>query len=110
LIFAILDGELKKLIDNIKEYHNKKPFRAFRNYKESCFHTAVELLLSSDLSSDLFISELRLIMDYQNNPYKYGFVIFICDKVSGSSIVIELKLFNLYNGMKGGGLWVIYLY
>ncbi len=49
-------------------------------------------------------------MDYQNNPYKYGFVIFICDKVSGSSIVIELKLFNLYNGMKGGGLWVIYLY
>jgi len=60
----------------------------------------IELLLPQEL----FISEMRLIVDYKNQSYKHGFAdIFLYDNNYGYSAVLELKLFNLiglYSGEK----------
>lgn len=90
---ALLEGEIKSLVDKILSYHSQqKSLRSFRDYKESGFQTAVELLLPQNL----FKSEMRLIMDYRNGSYKFGFIdIFICDNNYGYSSILELKLFNL---------------
>ena len=88
---ALFEGEIKGLVDKILSYHRQKTLRAFREYKESAFQTAVELLLPQNL----FISEMRLIMGYNSDSYKHGFAdIFLCDDY-GNSIIFELKLFNL---------------
>jgi|SRR5579859_701324 len=85
---ALLGGEINNLVEKIKSYHKQKPLRAFRDYKESAFQMAVELLLPQKL----FISEMRLIVDYISNSYKNGFAdIFLSDNNYGYSATPVLK-------------------
>ena len=87
----MLEGELKLLVDRVLLYHGSKPLRSFRDYDESSFQTAIELILSSNL----YISEMRLIVEYtKKNTFKYGFIdMFLLDDFFCA--IIELKLFNL---------------
>ncbi len=87
-----MEGNIEPFIKKIKEYHEKKSFRSFRDYNENSFQTTVKLLLPAKCWS----SEMRLIVQHlKPNVHKYGFVnIFICDKNFGSA-VLELKLLNL---------------
>jgi hypothetical protein len=81
--------------------HNRKSIRSLKEYDENSFHSVIEVLLNPKL----YISEIRLVVEYKKSRHKYGFAdIFICDNVSGDGALIELKLLNLrglYNGKLG---------
>ena len=95
---ALLERNIKGLVDKILSYHKQKPLRAFQDYKESSFQTAVELLLPRKL----FISEMRLIMNYKSHSYEHSFAdIFLSDNNYGYNAVLELKLFNLIIFLSG---------
>lgn len=97
---SILDGDISPFINLILTYHKSKSFRSFREYNETAFQTAVELMLPANY----YIPEMRLVTGYSNRGNaQYGFVdIFICDNFYGDrSIIIELKcipLVGLYSG------------
>ena len=102
-VISLLEGDINLQVNKILLYHGNKPLRAFREYKESGFQTTVEMLLSTNL----YISEMRLIVDYtKKSAPKYGFVDLMLLEESSFlySAIIELKLFNLvglYCGKKG---------
>jgi hypothetical protein len=84
-----LEGEIQVLIDELLSIHNRKSIRSLKEYDENSFHSVIEVLLSPKL----YISEIRLVVEYKKSRHKYGFAdIFVCDNVSGDGALIELKL------------------
>lgn len=89
---------MQVLIDDLLSIHKRKSIRSLKEYNENSFHSVIEALLNPKL----YISEIRLVVEYKKSRHKYGFAdVFICDNVSGDGVLIELKLLNLrglYNG------------
>jgi hypothetical protein len=104
----MINGNLDPFVAKVLDYHKNKSIRSYRDYNENAFHSVIEVFLNS--FSFIYISELQLIMNYnenvKNNKINYGFVdIFIFDNINSyDSVVFELKLFNLiglYSGERG---------
>ncbi|SRR6266498_153852 len=93
----MLDFNISPFVKQILDYHSSKNLRQFREYNESAFQTAVEILIPPANR----VSEMRLIND---NRKKFGFGrynfvdIFVCGENArgfNSNVVLELKLISL---------------
>lgn len=107
----MINGNLVPFVAKVLAYHKNKSIRSYRDYNENAFQSAIEMFLNN--FSFVYISELRLIMNYNeklsHDPIDYGFVdIFVLDNLNGyDSVVFELKLFNLIGLFSGEeGRWV----